>query len=90
MESREFNEWIAYWAVEPWGEVRADHRAGLIAAMCLNAQGAKIRGRAFQSSDFFDLYDAGKRRKQSGQQMLTFMRAFAETHNAKQERKGSH
>ena len=80
MEARELNEWMAYWAVEPWGEVRADHRAGLIAAMVLNAAGGKNKGRAFQSSDFFELYDAGRQdkwKKQTGRQMLAFMRGLA-------------
>jgi hypothetical protein len=83
MEAREFDEWMAYWAVEPWGEVRADYRAGMITAMVANSQGAKTKGRPFEASDFFDLYNAGepKIQKQSGEQMLSFMKSLAGTSN---------
>jgi hypothetical protein len=77
------NEWYAFWALEPWGEVRADHRSGLIAAMVLNSQGAKNKGRPWQSSDFFTLYGANTKPQQSGETMLAFMRSFAEKHNGK-------
>jgi len=78
MEARELNEWMAYWSLEPWGEVRADHRAGLIASMVLNSQGAKNKGKPYESSDFFELYEAGKaKQKQTGYQMMSLMKGLA-------------
>jgi hypothetical protein len=35
MSSREFAEWMAYYALEPWGEERADLRAGIVAAAAI-------------------------------------------------------
>ena len=79
MSAKEMNEWLAYWAVEPWGEVRADYRSGLITAMILNAAGAKRKGGGnYQPSDFFELYGSGKtKKKQTGEQMLAIMRGLA-------------
>jgi hypothetical protein len=45
LTARQFQEWLAYAAVEPFDEVRADYRAAQIAQMVLLvnlAKGAKI------------------------------------------------
>lgn len=36
MSAAEFNEWMAYARIEPFGEEVADHRAGTIASMIAN------------------------------------------------------
>lgn len=77
LQASELDEWYAFWSLEPWGEVRADYRAGLMCATVLNSQ--RVKGKLFEAKDFFDLYDAGKRTKQTGQQMLNFMKQFAAT-----------
>ena len=41
MTSREFSEWMAYAAVEPFGEIRADMRAALIAQQVANKGATK-------------------------------------------------
>ena len=73
------NEWMAYWAIEPWGEVRADYRAGLICSSVFNSAGVKRKGGGnWLPSDFFELYEAGKpKKKQTGQQMLDLMKGLA-------------
>lgn len=43
MTAHEFGLWSALWAEEPWGDVRADVRAGAIAATVANYAG-KQRG----------------------------------------------
>ena len=48
ISAREFAEWIAYGTVEPFGEERADLRAGIIASTVANANSRK----KFQASDF--------------------------------------
>lgn len=36
IDSREFTEWMAYASLEPWGEPRADLRAGIVASTIAN------------------------------------------------------
>ena len=43
MTVRELGEWLAYYAVDPWGEQRADLRNGILAAQVANALGAEPR-----------------------------------------------
>lgn len=51
MDSREFAEWIAYYGINPWGEERADARAGAVCATTANAWRGK--GPALTPADFF-------------------------------------
>jgi len=37
IDSREFSEWQAFWAVEPWGDERADIRSAMICCVTANA-----------------------------------------------------
>lgn len=60
MTHRELVEWAAYYQTEPWGEQRADLRAGVIAATVANVHRPKGR-RAFQPADF--VLKFGKRRE---------------------------
>ncbi|MEM6560043.1 MAG: hypothetical protein AAF656_00450 [Planctomycetota bacterium] len=53
-DSRELAEWMAYFDLDPWGEQRADLRAGTIAATVANAH--HPRGR-FKPSDFMPKFD---------------------------------
>lgn len=72
MSAKELNEWMAYWALEPWGEVQADYRAGVVASMVLNSQGAKNKGKPFEPSDFFLLYGDKPRAQGPKEQMAIF------------------
>lgn len=51
MSSREFSEWIAYSGIEPWGEDRADLRAGILASLTANINRGK-GAKPFRPSDF--------------------------------------
>jgi hypothetical protein len=51
VSAREFNEWIALMAVDPWGEFRADLRNGILASMIGNMFLDK-KGKPFKPSDF--------------------------------------
>lgn len=57
IDSREFTEWQAYWQLEPWGEGRADLRAGIIASTLANIHRT---GNAplFTPQDFMPTFDA--------------------------------
>lgn len=51
IDSAELTEWIAFGALEPWGETRADLRAGIIASAAANHGFAKL-DKPYQPSDF--------------------------------------
>ena len=52
IDSRELSEWFAYYRLNPWGQERADLRAGTIAATVANAMGCG----GFKPSDFMPTY----------------------------------
>ena len=52
MSSMEFSEWRAFAAEEPFGPLREDERAGVIASMLANPYRAKGR-EPFVPADFF-------------------------------------
>lgn len=53
IDSRELTEWMAYAAIEPFGEERADLRAGIIAATIANAnRDPKKQPKPFQPEAF--------------------------------------
>lgn len=52
VSSRELSEWMAYYALEPFGQERGDLQAGVVASVMANAwKGAKER-RTFEPGDF--------------------------------------
>lgn len=51
MTTEDFRGWMAYYNIEPFGERRADLRAGIVAAAVRN--GLRGKGtRAFRATDF--------------------------------------
>lgn len=59
-DSRELAEWQAYAAIEPFGDIRADIRAGIIAAVVVNSNPYRKRGsRAAKPSDFIPNFEQG-------------------------------
>jgi hypothetical protein len=56
MDAREFAEWIAYDAIEPFGGNREDQRAGTIVAAIINQH----RRSPTQWSDFLPPYEKRK------------------------------
>ena len=58
MPARLWREWIAYSNLEPFGETRADLRAGIVAATVANAnRDAKKRKRPFGPEDFMPKFE---------------------------------
>lgn len=53
VDARELAEWEAYYSLDPWGQDRADLRAGTIAAVVANSRAA---GGGFKPSDFMPKY----------------------------------
>ncbi len=53
ISSRELSEWMAYYSLEPWGEMQAEYRAALITSMIANtARDEKAHSEPFQPSEF--------------------------------------
>lgn len=51
MSSREFAEWMAYNRLEPFGDLRADYRSGMLAALVAQAFGADAKPEDFMLLD---------------------------------------
>lgn len=56
MTSTQFAEWMAYAQLEPWGEDRADLRAGIVAATMANSMRGK-KGKPFKPADFMPRFE---------------------------------
>ena len=56
ISERELAEWIAYYGLEPWGEERADLRAGIVASTVANTNRGG-NNRAHKPSDFMPKFD---------------------------------
>lgn len=68
LDSHQLSEWIVFAGLEPFGDLRADFRAGQIAATLANVHRSKDT-EPFQASDFFPtLTDA--ERKPSNEPVL--------------------
>ena len=81
MEARELQEWMAFFAMEPWGAVRADYRSGVVAATLVNVNGGKKGKKPDQADDFFNLYTKHSNRKQTNQQQISIMQKIAAVQN---------
>ena len=77
--SREFAEWRAFFELEPWGEERADLRAGIIASTIANVNRSK--GKAFSPGDFMPEFDKPVRKHQTPEEMAAVMNLFAKRQN---------
>ena len=85
--SREFAEWRAFFELEPWGEERADLRAGIIASTIANVNRSK--GKAFSPGDFMPEFDKPARTQQTPQEMAAVMNLFAKQQNEYVARRGA-
>lgn len=66
IEARELTEWMAFYQLEPFGDARADLRAGTITAMIANVnRDAKKRRKPYQPQDFMPQFDAPEKKPAS-------------------------
>lgn len=78
IDSRELTEWMAYYELEPFGAMRGDLHAGIIASTIANThRDPKQRKQPFEPGDFMPDF-AGDRRPQpqSWQQQLQMVEAL--------------
>ena len=76
IEASELQEWMAFFSIEPWGSVRDDYRAGVIAATLVNVNGGKKGKKPAQADDFFNLYSKHSNRVQTNQQQIAILKKF--------------
>lgn len=74
MDLREFNQWAAYYSLEPFGMERHDLNAGVVASTIANVMSSK--GRRFQPADFMPRFGNRPRSQMSEQDMRTNFAAF--------------
>ena len=71
MPSSEFTEWAVIYSIDPWGETRADLRAGIIASTTANVHRGKGK-KAYAADEFIPDFDKARRAtgKQSMQEQI--------------------
>lgn len=74
MTSAELTAWIAYDNLEPFGESRADLRAGIIASTTYNVNRGK--GRAMQPVDFMPKFEVTDRVKKTPEQVWQVLQSY--------------
>ena len=75
-----------YYAMEPWGEQRADLRAGIVASTMANLWRSK--GEPSKPSDFMPEFgDVKPKPRQTPEEMAAIFASFAAAHNARLARK---
>lgn len=71
LTSRELGEWIAYYRLEPWGEERADLRAGIVASTIANVhRNPKKQRQPYEAVQFMPDF-AGERKQRKKERVLT-------------------
>ena len=86
-DSREYAEWRALYELDPWGEERADLRAGIIASTIANVNRGK--GKSFSPGDFMPEFDKPVRTLQTPQEMAAVLTMFAKRQNEYVARRGA-
>lgn len=73
--SRLFSEWMAYYSIEPWGEERADLRAGHTTAAVSNTW--RSRGQPLkEATDYILGYEQEAKQSTTLEQMKNAFRGF--------------
>ena len=72
--ARELTEWMAYARLEPFGELRADLRAGIVAATTANVHRGR-RQRPLKPEDFMPYAKAERARQRNHKSLSARLRA---------------
>jgi len=80
MSVQEFFEWVAFYQLEPWGEVRADYRSAIVSTILANSNRAKNTP-PFKPLDFMPFVH--KKEKMSQQDIKSTLTVFANMVNKK-------
>lgn len=77
LDAAELTEWLAFYALEPWGTHPADVRAALVAATIANVNRGKGQ-RAYKVRDFLPRWDERAPRQQRPEEIEATLMAWAE------------
>jgi len=78
MDSDEMTEWIAYAQLDPFGSVRGDLQAGVIASTVANAsRDPKKRRQPFEPKDFLLQFAAEGKREKTPDELLAKVKNLA-------------
>lgn len=72
LSARQYLEWQAMYAMEPWGDLRADLQHGIVAAATANFSGRSKR--TFGAKDFMP--DFGPRKARGGKEIGKLLTAM--------------
>jgi len=87
ISSLDFAEWLAYQELEPFGEERADLRAGIISATVANtARDPKKRRKPFRPAEFMPEF--GPKKEQSWQDQLSIVEMLNAAFGGEDKRNG--
>ena len=84
IDSKELSEWAAYHSLEPFGYLRSDLQAGIVASTMANCNRTKNSQKAFTPIDFMPIIaNAQNKDKEPMDEsdMIAVMRQFAEGNN---------
>ena len=84
---REFRLWQAYAMIEPFGNIRGDIQAAIIAQTVANVHRGRGQ-RSYKIQDFMPKFDRGKADSQTPDQMLAVMQQYSALHNEALRRRG--
>ena len=76
IESDELTEWMAFYQLEPFGDMRADLRSGVVAATFANANRSK-NAKAFTPEDFMPYVDRPEPQVDTRLNVIKFKTMFA-------------
>ncbi len=78
ISSREMAEWMVYYGLEPFGEERADLRAGIVASTVANtARDPKRQHEPFKPQDFMPKFEDTERKQRTAQELYRMFRNWA-------------
>ena len=76
MGSDELTQWMAFYELEPFGDMRADLRSGVVAATFANANRSK-NAKAFTPEDFMPYVDRPEPQVDTRLNVIKFKTMFA-------------
>ena len=88
MSAREFGEWMAFYALEPFGDNRADLRIGILAALTANiARDEKRRSKPYEADDFMPKFDRTEKEAQPWEEQLALVEMLNAAFGGEDKRK---
>ncbi len=88
ISSQEISEWIEYYKLEPFGEERADLRAGIVASTTANAsRDRRKRRKPFKPNEFMPRFGTEEPEAQSWERQLQIVEMLNAAFGGKDSRK---